>query len=303
MGYMGSEEFIRLQFEEYILALLSSMKYHLYLTSSSPAPPPLPTIEGDPISDFNLEWVHAWQQTSSFTLFHSHTDSHLFDIVEPRHPTAGNLSFEDIQRRLALQIQTLHLDDRLANSKEVLNRHLATGQKKVTTAFTNLWADIEALREAQQRKRAEATSIPSAHPTSSSSSYPPTSSAASASSENASWPNYNARRGVGGIDTAAASASVAAAGQKAGAYLSSWGSWAADKRKGWGRMGSLSDLRGAATSGVVVSGGGMGGGGGGGVMGVGVGKEKERVKERSWDSGSGARKEELGADGIGRLDA
>ena len=27
-------------------------------------------------------------------------DSHLFDIVEPRHPCAGGLTIEDIQRRL-----------------------------------------------------------------------------------------------------------------------------------------------------------------------------------------------------------
>ncbi len=31
MGYMGSEDFIRLQFEEYLLALISSVKYHNHL--------------------------------------------------------------------------------------------------------------------------------------------------------------------------------------------------------------------------------------------------------------------------------
>ena len=226
MGYMGSEEFIRLQFEEYILALLSSMKYHIYLTSSPIPPKPIASIEGDPISDFNLDWIHAWQQTSSFALFNTHTDSHLFDIVEPRHPTAGNLTFEDIQRQIALQIQTLHLDDRFATSKEALNRHLATGQQKVSTAFTKLKSDIEALREAQQRRRSEAAAAAV------SSSPSPTTAG-----ENVN-PNGNAKRG---IDTAAAQASVAAAGQKAGAYLSSWGTWAADKRKGWGRMSSFSD--------------------------------------------------------------
>lgn len=292
MGYMGSEEFIRLQFEEYILALVSSIKYHIYLTTS-PIPSPLPTIEGDPISDFGTDWIHAWRQTSSFTLFHTHTDSHLFDIVEPRHPTAGNLSFEDIQRRLALQIQTLHLDDRLATSKEVLNRHLASGQKKVSTAFTNLWADIEALREAQQRKRFEAAAARSElSPTGSFPQLPP-----HAASDNAHPMSpasvTSARRGVSGIDTTAAQASVAAAGQKAGAYLSSWGSWAAEKKKGWGRVGSSNDLRGAS-------------------VGAAVGREKEkekereREKERCWDAGSSptkGRKEAIGGDGIGRLDA
>ena len=30
LGYAGSEEFIRLQFEEYLLALLSAVKYKIY---------------------------------------------------------------------------------------------------------------------------------------------------------------------------------------------------------------------------------------------------------------------------------
>jgi len=49
----------------------------------------------------------------------------------------------------------LHLDERIQNSREVLGKHLATGQKKVSTAFNTLWADIEAMREAQRRKAAE----------------------------------------------------------------------------------------------------------------------------------------------------
>ena len=60
-------------------------------------------------------------------------------------------------------------------------------------------------------------------------------------------------------------------------------------------MSSSSDLRGAST---LAS--------GPGGPGKENAKEKERVKERSWDGGSSptkGRKEALGADGIGRLDA
>jgi hypothetical protein len=52
-------------------------------------------------------------------------------------------------------VAELHLDERIQNSREVLGKHLATGQKKVSTAFNNLWADIEAMREAQRKKAAE----------------------------------------------------------------------------------------------------------------------------------------------------
>ncbi|MCJ1469475.1 late secretory pathway protein avl9 [Pseudocyphellaria aurata] len=279
LGYMGSEEFIRLQFEEYLLALLSSVKYHIYL--ENPQNSPLLSIEGDPSLDFNTEWIHCWRQTSSFALFAAHTDSHLFDIVEPRHPTTGNLSFEDIQRRLALQIQTLHLDERLASSKELLNKHLATGHKKVSTAFTSLWADIEAMREAQRNRNQ--TGATKTTTTTDENFHLPSSETISTETKP---PTPSHRFAARAPDLSIAHASVAAAGQKAGAYFSSWGTWASERRKGWATR-------------TTTGNGGEEGGRGEDVA--------ARVREkRSWDSGLGRsamRKEAKGGDGIGRLDA
>jgi hypothetical protein len=53
------------------------------------------------------------------------------------------------------QVAELHLDERIQSSKEVIGKHLATSQKKVSTVFNNLWNDIEAMREAQRIKAAE----------------------------------------------------------------------------------------------------------------------------------------------------
>lgn len=282
---MGSEEFIRLQFEEYLLALLSSVKYHIYL--ETPQNAPLVSIEGDPSQDFNPDWIDSWRQTSSYALFASHTDSHLFDIVEPRHPTAGNLSFEDIQRRLALQIQTLHLDDRLSSSKDLLNKHLATGREKVSTAFTNLWGDIEALRETQRRKSETAIST-SSKPLDSNGSSKPSHTPASLGSTTSPSPRYVPRA----PDLSTAQASVTAASHRAGAYISSWGAWASERRKGWGK----------SSGGLVVE----------GSADDGAGPSPTKLKENFWDNGGpvGGKgpvkkrgKEEKGGDGIGRLDA
>jgi hypothetical protein len=117
---MGSEEFIRLQFEEYLLALLSSMKYHEELSScttgeSSRSRTQLQNfnIEGDPAIDFNMEFLTQWQTTSNYALFSRLTsDALLFSITEPRHPSAGGLTMDDIQRRLSQQVADLHLDER-----------------------------------------------------------------------------------------------------------------------------------------------------------------------------------------------
>ncbi|KAF2456060.1 transport protein Avl9-domain-containing protein [Lineolata rhizophorae] len=157
MGYSGSEEFIRLQFEEYLLALLSSVKYRLYVEKHKDDPKALLSeVEGDPANEFGADWVHAWTQTENFRIFNKYTDSHLFDIVEPCHPCSGGLTMDDVQRRVAQQISELHLDERFQTGREVLGKHLATGQKKVSSAFNNLWADIEQMREAQRKKAAEA---------------------------------------------------------------------------------------------------------------------------------------------------
>jgi hypothetical protein len=53
------------------------------------------------------------------------------------------------------QVAELHLDERIQSSREAIGKHLATGQKKVSTAFNSLWNDIETMREAQRQRAAE----------------------------------------------------------------------------------------------------------------------------------------------------
>ena len=277
MGFMGSEEFICLQFEEYLLALLSSVKYHQFLYSNSWEPRSqdvLAEVDGDPSLDFNIDWIDAWKQTSNYAIFDKYTDSHLFDVVEPKHPTAGGLSVDDINRRLTQQIQELHLDERLAVSKEVLNKHLATGQKKVSTAFNNLWADIEAMREAQRKRNpnrqsyqnkynAQTSTTTGSDNPSSESSLPSPSAFSIRSPSLVHSPERTPATSSSRFDPSAlrsrapdlsqAQASMTVAGQKAGAYISSWGSWAAERRKGWGAIGKGGAVSSSGTSGDGVA--------------------------------------------------
>ncbi|KAM0426149.1 hypothetical protein ACHAPT_008493 [Fusarium lateritium] len=217
MKYVGSEEFIRLQFEEYILALISSVKYHNYLTANPNNPRAiLPEVEGDPILDFGYDWVEAWKRTENYRMWNANTDSHLFDIVDPRHPCAGGLNIEDVQRRIAEQVKELHLDERFAQGREVLGRNFAAGREKASFVLNKLYADMEALREAQRRRAEEArTASP---PADSTPSAPPA-----------------------GYDVSKAQQTVQSAGARAGAYIGSWAAWAGEKRRtsgwgaGWGR--------------------------------------------------------------------
>ncbi|KAF2198960.1 hypothetical protein GQ43DRAFT_399784 [Delitschia confertaspora ATCC 74209] len=215
MGYAGSEEFIRLQFEEYLLALLSAVKYKLYQEKhKGNESAPIADFEGDPASEYNNDWIDSWMKTDNFRIFNKYTDSHLFDIVDPKHPCSGGLTIDDVQRRLAQQVAEMHLDERLQNSREAIGKQLAVGQKKVSSAFNNLWAEMEAMREAQ-RKRAEEAKT-----------------AATVKDPN----SQGTERKLKPADLSHAQANIQAASTRASAYLSSWGAWASEKRKqGWGK--------------------------------------------------------------------
>ncbi|KAF3043348.1 late secretory pathway protein avl9 [Didymella keratinophila] len=212
-GYAGSEEFIRMQFEEYLLAMLSSVKYKLYMEKHPSHEPLMPEVHGDPASEFSNEWVHGWMQTENFRIWNKYTDSHLFDIVDPKHPCSGGLSVEDVQRRLAAQVAELHLDERLEKSREVIGERVAAGQAKVSTAYNKLWADIEAMRKAQRERQEE---------------------------QRAAAEKLRREQEAGGKTPEPANKwktqgpDLTNARASAGAYFSSWGSWASEKRKGWG---------------------------------------------------------------------
>lgn len=217
MGYVGSEEFIRLQFEEYLLSLISAVKCHNYMNHHAHNPKMLPQIEGDPSHDFGVDWIEAWSRSENYRIWDRYTDSHLFDIVEPKHPCAGGLTIDDVQKRMMEQVKEFHLDERFAVGKEVLGRNLQAGREKAGTVFNKLYADMEAFRETQRKKHEEAkreaekngTPVPSL---------------------SFSTPDLNGARQT-----------VQSVGSKAGAYIGSWGTWMGEKRKtGWGRSTSSS---------------------------------------------------------------
>ncbi|KAI9739143.1 MAG: late secretory pathway protein avl9 [Cirrosporium novae-zelandiae] len=217
LGYAGSEEYIRNQFEEYLLSFLSTLKYHIYLQaagslSASTDPP-------SPAPDFSMAFLNAFTSTHAFTLFNTHTSPHLFDLIPPQHPTSGPLSLDDVSRRLTQQIESLHLDERVREGRENLSKHLAAGRAKASSAMQNLWAEVEALREAQRRRQMEAAANSPANESMT------TVRRASVSSQ-----STNISRS--GPDASQVQASVSAAGQRASSYVAGWGSWAADRIRG-----------------------------------------------------------------------
>lgn len=247
-GYLGSEEFIRLQFEEYLLALLSSWKYHLELTGKEKALGPsahaITDIEGDPALDFNRDFLESWQRTSNFALYSKLTaDSIPFSVVEPHHPCAGGMGMEEIQRRIASQVSELHLGDRVSEGREALGKHIATGHKRVVSAFNNLWADIESKRTEQKQKREKSVSPPSRKGSKRLPEGPRTlsraSSQASVSTQTPPGWTYVNKRPSPDLPQGEKFQQQPQAQQqqpqqqRAGSYIGSWASWASEKRREW----------------------------------------------------------------------
>ena len=243
---------------------------------------------------------------------------------------------DDINRRLTQQIQELHLDERLATSKELLNKHLATGQKKVSTAFNNLWADIEVMREAQRRRHEEQKANGRLGPNSDSSTTtsgtalpsPSTFSISGSLSSPDRTPTFATTNTGSRFDSSAtrgrapdlshAQASVSAASHKAGAYISSWGTWASERRKGWAKSKTGDNVPSSITT-TGPNAGEMSGGSPNTTT-TRQGSTASRQEARSEEATEGRRtvmagkmtslpkrksasREERGGDGIGRLDA
>lgn len=232
LGFMGSEEFIRLQFEDYIVALLSAVKYHNFMIKHANNPRMLlPHIDGDPATDFNIDWVEAWMKTENYRIWNSKTDDHLFDIAEPRHICAGGLTIDDVSRRVTQQVQDLHLDEKLAQGKVAAARNWAAAREKGGTMINKFYSELEAYRETQRKKAEENKSLIDSQP-------------ASPTVKNGNGQSY---------------------GEKAGSYMSSWASWAGEKRKALA----------ARSSGASNTSGGGGAGASGWGINLGRGKSKK----------------------------
>ncbi|KAK1252979.1 hypothetical protein MKX08_004166 [Trichoderma sp. CBMAI-0020] len=212
MQYAGSEEYIRAQFEAYIIGLISSVKFHNYLTTNAAAL--RNTAESDPAVDFGIDWVDAWARTENYRMWDAHTDTNLFSVSEPRHPCAGGLTIEDVQRRIAEQVKDLHLDERLAQGRDILGRNFAAGREKASTMLNRLYNDMEQMREAQRRRAEEA---------------------AKANAANGNG-NGNGNSNSNGNADATKAPETPTVSSRASAYMASWTSWAGEKRKngGWG---------------------------------------------------------------------
>ncbi|EDO19312.1 hypothetical protein Kpol_1036p57 [Vanderwaltozyma polyspora DSM 70294] len=110
--FEGSEDFIRWQFEDYLIGLLSSVKLHDYLENHKNNEKALMTVQDDmihanPINLFNISWVNEWKKTQSFSIFNKVTDDRIFDLFPPKHVFNGPDPFKAFQQKFIATFQNL----------------------------------------------------------------------------------------------------------------------------------------------------------------------------------------------------
>ncbi|KAI9488955.1 transport protein Avl9-domain-containing protein [Zychaea mexicana] len=150
--YLGSDDYLRARFEEYILSLLSSMKHaqdanlipdgwcHSYLHTMHSI-----MTEKNYLSDYGMSWLMAWRETNNFTLWNQYTDHEIYEIVEPGHPGMGNISISDIQNTLSNRLRDLQLRQNLAPLRQTLSRAVSGGAKAMSTGRSRLFRGMDAL--------------------------------------------------------------------------------------------------------------------------------------------------------------
>ncbi|GAO45987.1 hypothetical protein SAICODRAFT_4814 [Saitoella complicata NRRL Y-17804] len=219
LTFTGSEDHIRAQFEEYLSNLVSTVKYDNFLTrhqyyNMASDTPLMPDVDGNPARDYGIPWIRAWRKTRNYEVWGRMTDDELFDIVEARHPGGNSLgiSLGDVQMKLAAAAGELKIGERTAPAREA-----------ISNTFSNLWNNVESYRErkrleAEEKVKEKTSAVPPVS-TSATTSKPPSIGEKITSSEPATPTST----------TAAAAAAVVTS--KASAFASSWGSWAAEKRR------------------------------------------------------------------------
>ncbi|KAI7867592.1 transport protein Avl9-domain-containing protein [Spinellus fusiger] len=156
--FYGSDDYLRVRFEEYILSLLSSMKHaqasHLFNEEerefSLGGLTPEDVMRDDDrernyLSDYGMNWAMAWRETNNFRLWNKYTDHEIYEIIEPGHPGMGNISINDIQNTLSNRLKDLQLRQNLAPLRQTFSKAMSGGAKAVFTGRSKLLKGMDAL--------------------------------------------------------------------------------------------------------------------------------------------------------------
>ncbi|KAH8915900.1 hypothetical protein BT69DRAFT_1340766 [Atractiella rhizophila] len=152
--YVGSDDFLRAKFEEYLCSMLAAIKFVDFLGRGNQGGVGIISGTGaefDPnlLSSFNDTYINLFRATPAFKIWDGNTDSVLFDLVEPRHPMHGlTNAIEDVGIRLADGLHTLRIDEGAATARDAVTKGFEVGREGVWRAYNGIRSEV-ARRQAE----------------------------------------------------------------------------------------------------------------------------------------------------------
>ncbi|KAE8269743.1 hypothetical protein A4X09_0g2609 [Tilletia walkeri] len=148
MQYEGSDDHLRARFEEYICALLASVKHYQFDRKVGKGDAALAGASGSSTHAFGTDFLEAFMRTKAFPSWNDSTDPMIFDIIDHRHPCDGKTSaIEDVGLRLAAGLQDMHLEENLAPARQVVVSALSQGGAGLFRFASGLRSEVVKLRE------------------------------------------------------------------------------------------------------------------------------------------------------------
>ncbi|CUA75103.1 Late secretory pathway protein AVL9 [Rhizoctonia solani] len=166
MQFKGSDDYLRAKFEEYIYTALSTVKYADFLTKGKQSEVLVPgSAPESSVPYFNEAWVAGFRMTRAYDQWNRITDPVLFDIIEPKHPCAGQVTLaSDIGLRLSEGLNDLKLEENLGPTRDRISNAISMGSAGFFKAVEGFRSDV-ASRIATQRATAAAAEGADSHST------------------------------------------------------------------------------------------------------------------------------------------
>ncbi|KAG8734065.1 late secretory pathway protein avl9 [Ceratobasidium sp. 423] len=167
MQFKGSDDYLRAKFEEYIYTALSTVKYADFLSKGKQSEVLVPgSAPESSVPYFNEAWVAGFRTTRAYDQWNRITDPVLFDIIEPKHPCAGQVTLaSDIGLRLSEGLNDLRLEENLGPARDRISNAISMGSAGFFKAVEGFRSDV-ASRMAAQRAAAAAAEGADSHSTS-----------------------------------------------------------------------------------------------------------------------------------------
>ncbi|KAL1920224.1 uncharacterized protein VTP21DRAFT_1370 [Calcarisporiella thermophila] len=144
MEYIGSDDFLRARFEEYLLSILASIRHAESLESENLEVITV-TNEKNYLSDYNLNWVTTWKTTNNYQIWNRYADYEIYEICEPGHPYASNSSLSEFQRQFTNRLRDINFENNLAPIRESFSRAVSSGSNRVSRLVDTLWTELDHL--------------------------------------------------------------------------------------------------------------------------------------------------------------